>query len=73
MDGTFSRSDFSHNPEADTYTCPEGKTLTTSGRIVNEGATRIYRGIGSVRNTPMRSFGSVRSRVGLRLRRTCTP
>ncbi len=28
----------------DTYTCPEGKTLTTSGRIVNEGTTRIYLG-----------------------------
>ena len=30
--------------EEDTYTCPEGKTLTTSGRIVNEGTTRIYLG-----------------------------
>ena len=33
-----------YDPEADTYTCPEGKTLTTSGRIVNEGTTRIYLG-----------------------------
>src|SRR6187200_2781150 len=26
QDGTFARSDFSYDPEADTYTCPEGKT-----------------------------------------------
>ena len=44
QDGTFSRSDFSYDPEADAYTCPEGKPLTTSGRIVNEGTTRIYLG-----------------------------
>src|SRR5919112_331108 len=37
QDGTFSRADFTYDPETDTYTCPEGKTLTTSGRIVNEG------------------------------------
>jgi DDE family transposase len=44
QDGTFSRSNFSYDPEADTYTCPEGKTLATSGRIMNKGATRIYLG-----------------------------
>ncbi|GEO17904.1 hypothetical protein MAE02_56000 [Microvirga aerophila] len=44
QDGTFSRADFSYDLEADTYTCPEGKTLTTSGRIVNEGTTRLYLG-----------------------------
>lgn len=44
QDGTLSRSDFRYDAEADTYTCPEGKTLTTSGRIVNEGTTRIYLG-----------------------------
>src|SRR5215203_1043783 len=44
QDGTFSRADFSYDPEADAYTCPEGKTLTTSGTVVNEGTTRIYRG-----------------------------
>lgn len=44
QDGTFSRADFTYDAEADTYTCPEGKTLTTSGMVVNEGTTRIYRG-----------------------------
>jgi transposase len=48
QDGTFSRSDFSYDPEADTYTCPEGKTLTTSGTVVNEGTTRIYRAARSI-------------------------
>jgi hypothetical protein len=36
--------DFSYNPEADTYTYTEGKTLTTSGTVVNAGTTRLYRG-----------------------------
>jgi transposase len=44
QDGTFSRSDFSYDAEADTYSCPEGKTLTTSGTVVNQGTTRIYLG-----------------------------
>ena len=42
--GTFSRDGFSYDPEADTNTCYEGKTLTTSGRIVNEGMNRLYLG-----------------------------
>jgi hypothetical protein len=44
QDGTFSRSEFTYDPEADAYTCPEGTTLTTSGRIVNEGTNRLYLG-----------------------------
>jgi hypothetical protein len=44
QDGTFSRSDFSHDPEADIYTCPEGRPLTTSGTVVNAGTTRLYLG-----------------------------
>nr|WP_244627217.1 transposase [Microvirga tunisiensis] len=45
QDGTFSRAEFTYDAGADPYTCPEGKTLTTSGRIVNEGTTHIYLGI----------------------------
>jgi transposase len=44
QDGTFPRADFTYDAEADAYTCPEGKTLTTSGTVVNEGTTRVYRG-----------------------------
>jgi transposase len=42
-DGTFSREDFSYDAEGNVYTCPAGKTLTTTGRLVNGGATLLYR------------------------------
>ena len=45
MDGTFSREDFRYDEIADTYICPAGKTLTTSGTLVNDGITLLYRGI----------------------------
>jgi len=41
-DGTFSRSDFSFDPDRDVYTCPTGKLLRTSG-TVHEGTTLLYR------------------------------
>ena len=41
-DGTFERSDFTYNHEADTYTCPAGKVLTTTGTLVNDDATLKY-------------------------------
>jgi hypothetical protein len=43
-DGTFAREDFRYDHGSDTYTCPAGKTLTTTGMLVNEGATLLYRG-----------------------------
>ena len=42
-DDTFSRSDFTYDPEHDVYTCPAGKTLTTKGTVVNNGTTILYR------------------------------
>jgi transposase len=42
-DGTFSRSDFRYDAEGDAYLCPAGKTLTTTGTLVNDGATLLYR------------------------------
>jgi hypothetical protein len=42
-DGTFSRGDFSYNQEADVYVCPAGKVLTSTGTLVNDGATLLYR------------------------------
>jgi transposase len=44
-DGTFSREDFHYDESTDTYICPAGKTLTTSGTLVNDGITLLYRGI----------------------------
>src|SRR6204780_4530892 len=42
-DGTFSRGDFAYDNERDGYLCPGGKTLTTTGTRVNDGATVLYR------------------------------
>jgi transposase len=41
-DGTFSRQAFRYDEATDTYSCPGGKTLTTTGRI-NAGDTLFYR------------------------------
>jgi DDE family transposase len=35
-DGTFSREEFTFDKERDIYTCPAGKTLTTTGKVVND-------------------------------------
>lgn len=42
-DGTFSREEFIYDKERDIYACPTGKILKTSGRLVNGGATLLYR------------------------------
>jgi transposase len=42
-DGTFSREHFTYDHEADVYVCPAGKRLTTTGTLVNDGATLLYR------------------------------
>ena len=42
-DGTFSREDFTYDHERDIYSCPGGKPLTTTGALVNDGATILYR------------------------------
>jgi hypothetical protein len=44
QDGTGSRAEFIYDTETDTYKFPEGKTLTTSRRIVNEGPSGLYLG-----------------------------
>ena len=42
-DGTFSREDFTFDKERNVYTCPAGKTLKTTGKVVNDGETLLYR------------------------------
>ncbi len=42
-DGTFARDDFPYDPETDIYRCPAGKVLTSTGTLVNNGATLLYR------------------------------
>jgi transposase len=41
-DGTFSRAEFHYDAESDVYHCPAGKTLTTTGTLVNDGTTLLY-------------------------------
>jgi transposase len=41
-DGTFSREDFLFDKERNVYTCPAGKVLTTTGKLVNDGETLLY-------------------------------
>jgi transposase len=40
-DGTFNREDFTFDKEQNVYICPAGKTLTTTGRLVNDGETTL--------------------------------
>jgi len=42
-DGTFSRDDFTYDHARDLYLCPDGKKLTTTGTLVNDNATMLYR------------------------------
>jgi transposase len=42
-DGTFSREDFTYDHQGDVYFCPGGKPLTTTGTLVNDRATILYR------------------------------
>jgi len=42
-DGTFSREDFTFDKERNVYTCPAGKLLTTTGKLVNDGEILLYR------------------------------
>ncbi len=42
-DGTFSREDFVYDRRRDLYLCPGGKPMRTSGTLVNDGTTLLYR------------------------------
>ena len=48
-DGTFSRSDFSFDKARNVYTCPAGKTLTTTGIISTDHAIRYNAALGDCR------------------------
>jgi hypothetical protein len=42
-DGTFSREDFTYDHAGNVYRWPGGKTLTSTGTLVNDEATILYR------------------------------
>jgi hypothetical protein len=41
-DGTLSRADFTFDADQNIYICPQGKPLTTTGRV-HQGRTLYYR------------------------------
>jgi transposase len=41
-DGTFNREHFTFDKGRNVYTCPAGKVLTTTGKLVNDGETLLY-------------------------------
>jgi transposase len=59
-DGTFSRGDFRYDEGTDTYICPAGKALATSGTVVNDGTTLLY-------------LGTKRDCASCRLKAQCCP
>jgi hypothetical protein len=62
-DGTFSREEFTHDLERDVV-CPAGKTLTTRGTLVNDGATLLYRASKFLKRPPSRWSSLQRARHG---------
>jgi hypothetical protein len=41
--GPSVRKNFTFNQEGNVYTCPAGKILTATGKLVNDGETLLYR------------------------------
>ena len=56
-DGTFNREDFTFDKERNVYICPEGKILTTTGRLVNDGETTLlyFASVLDCRSCPLRA------------------
>jgi hypothetical protein len=54
-DGTFSRSDFAFDKEKNIYTCPAGKTLTTTGRVGTDHAIRYLASIRDCKVCPLKA------------------
>jgi Transposase DDE domain len=54
-DGTFSREDFVYDEARDVYTCPAGKTLTTTGYICTDHAIRYLASVPECRACPLKA------------------
>src|SRR5579863_5669887 len=54
-DGTFSREDFSYDEMRNIYTCPAGKTLTTTGYIHTDHALRYLGSVPECRACPLKA------------------
>ena len=53
-DGTFSRDDFIYDEERDIYTCPAGKTMTTTGHVSTDHALRYLASVPECRACPLK-------------------
>ena len=54
-DGTFSREDFTYDAERNVYTCPAGKTLTTTGYVSTDNGIRYLASVLECRDCPLKS------------------
>ena len=53
-DGTFSREDFTYDVERNVYTCPAGKTLTTTGHVSTDNGIRYLASVLECRDCPLK-------------------
>ena len=53
-DGTFSRGDFTFDANSDTYTCPAGKTMKSTGRIHSDNTYRYMAKTADCRTCPLK-------------------
>ena len=53
-DGTFSREDFTYDAERNVYTCPAGKTLTTTGHVSTDNGIRYLASVLECRDCPLK-------------------
>src|SRR5215204_1835006 len=54
-DGTFSREDFTFDKERNVYTCPAGKTLTTTGTVIDGETLRYLASTSDCRGCPLKA------------------
>jgi Transposase DDE domain len=54
-DGTFSREDFTYDEVRDIYTCPAGKTMTTTGHVSTDHALRYLASVPECRACPLKA------------------
>jgi transposase len=54
-DGTFSREDFTYDELRDIYTCPAGRTMTTTGHISTDHALRYLASVPECRACPLKA------------------
>ena len=54
-DGTFSREDFIYDEVQDIYTCPAGKTLTTTGHVGTDHSLQYLGSVPECRACPLKA------------------